>query len=343
MSTSLPDWAHARANPPAGQFKQSPEQFVVIEQLGFEPEQHGDHLWCWIEKEGVETLRAISLCAREFGVRERDVGYSGLKDRMALTRQWLSFPLSEPPTQQSLERLADQGVKVLKAVPHPRKLKRGSHRTNRFEIAIEFDACDAEQVFERWQHVQQTGVPNYFGTQRFGHAGLNVERARTLLAKGWHKRADRHGMLLSSARSYLFNLTLAERVSSGSWCTPLEGEVVNLDGSASFFSGADASMDELTERAAAQDIHPTAPLWGKGKLESTAQAREVELHSVTQEQDMIAGLERAGVAMARRALRLRLIEPVWQRTEQGALLGFGLMRGGYATAVLRELIAAPGL
>ncbi|MGJ8521485.1 tRNA pseudouridine synthase D [Carnimonas sp. R-84981] len=342
-SSCLPEWAHALNNPPAGHFKQAPEQFVVVEQLGFEPEQRGDHLWCWIEKRGVETHRAITLCAKEFGVRERDVGYSGLKDRMALTRQWLSFPLSEPPMQQSLDRLAEQGIKVLSAVPHPRKLKRGSHRSNRFEIAIEFDASDAEQVFERWQRLQQTGAPNYFGAQRFGHAGLNIERARHLLAKGWHKRADKHGMLLSSARSYLFNLTLAARVSADSWHTPLAGEVVNLDGSGSFFSSADAALDELTERAAVQDIHPTAPLWGKGQLDSFAQAREVELHSVLQEQQLIAGLERAGVAMARRALRLRVLDPTWQRTERGALLGFGLVRGGYATAVLRELIAAPGL
>ncbi|WP_150123588.1 tRNA pseudouridine(13) synthase TruD [Halotalea alkalilenta] len=341
---ALPDWPRALGEAPApGSFRATPEAFVVIESFGFSPQGDGEHLWFWIEKRGVDTRRAVSLLSRIMGVSEAAIGYSGLKDRHAVTRQWLSAPLRETPDPGQLEALASEGVKVLEVHRHPRKLKRGSHRLNRFVLEIGFAESDREAVEARWQALVETGAPNYFGAQRFGHGGANLPRARALLARGWRKRDDRGGLLLSTARSYLFNRTLAARVAAGLWNVALPGEVLNLDGSGSLFLATAEDDAALAARLGAFDVHPTAPLWGRGRLGSEGEAAAFERAQVADEAILIEGLERAGVELARRALRVRLIEPGWTPIDGGARLDFSLVRGAYATAVLRELITAPML
>lgn len=339
----LPEWPRLMPAPPAGVFKQQPEHFVVVEELGFTPEGQGKHLWCWVEKRGVDTLHAIKQCARVLGLRERDIGYSGIKDRQAVTRQWLSFPTELPPDSAQLNALEQLGVTLLECIPHPRKLKRGSHRRNRFELVVGFAEQDRSNVSERWQRLVQQGVPNYFGSQRFGFQGANIERARRLLARGWRKREDRQGLLLSSARSYLFNMTLAARIEAGNWDQALAGDVMNLDGTNSLFSAANEQPERISERLTTLDIHPTAPLWGKGEPGTQADALALEQTCVAHEQELVSGLQQAGVELSRRATRLRLASPEWQVQEHGARLVFSLARGAYATSVLRELMSAPGL
>jgi len=367
-SSVLPEWSRVFENPPQGCFKATPDDFSVTEELGFVPEDFGPHLWCWVEKRGIDTLQAISTLSRVTGIPVRDIGYSGLKDRQAVTYQWLSLPLEllgqSDLAEEHIIELQQSGIDVLLRQRHPRKLKRGSHRANRFVITISFDEEQRESIRQRWTNIVSTGVPNYFGPQRFGYLGQNISRSRTLLKRGWSKKQDRKGLMLSSARSYLFNLTLSARVDANSWNHALPGEVLNLQGSNSFFQSNKATSAEIAQRIAEFDVHPTAPLWGRGQLESEQDARSVEQQAVQQEAELIAGLERAKVNMARRALRLVLEDAQWvdielasagaeanQRTSEtpspvlqgGARLSFLLPRGAYATAVLRELIAAEGL
>ena len=146
-------------------------------------------------------------------------------------------------------------------------------------------------------------------------------------------------MLLSAARSELFNRVLAARVDAGNWNAALDGEVWMLDGSRSVF-GPEAFTDELRERLAAFDIHPSGPLWGEGELRSVDAAREVETAAMQGDtaNRLRNGLERAGLKQERRALRLRPAELAWRWHDDGALeLRFALPPGCYATTVLREL------
>lgn len=367
-SSVLPEWSRVFGKPPEGRFKATPEDFSVTEDLGFEPEAFGPHLWCWVEKSGIDTLQAISTLSRVTGIPTREIGYSGLKDRQAVTYQWLSLPLEllgqSDLSEAHLVELQQAGVTILLRQRHPRKLKRGSHRANRFVINISFDEKQRETIRQRWEQIVLTGVPNYFGPQRFGYLGQNIPRSRALLQRGWSKKQDRKGLMLSTARSYLFNLTLSARVDAGSWNQALPGEVLNLQGSNSFFQSNKATLAEIVKRIDEFDVHPTAPLWGRGQLESELDALSVEQQTVQHEAELISGLERARVNMARRALRLVLEDAQWMDVERastdaeanqstlgsnntpplgGARLSFSLPRGAYATAVLRELITAEGL
>lgn len=343
-----PAWPYAHGGPlAAGDYRAMPEDFVVEECLDFVPEGHGEHLWLWLEKRDLTTLELARRLARACEVSPRDVGFSGMKDRVAVTRQWLSvqLPGREAPADLA-ERLGDDRqespVRLLEQVRHPRKLKRGVHRSNRFVLRVSGAAVDHPDFETRWRRLCEQGVPNYFGPQRFGSGGRNLLRARGILARGWRKRDDREGMMLSTARSYLFNELLAARLAAGHWATPLGGDVLMLDGSASQFV-AETLDATLAERAARLDLHPTGVLWGQGRSLALGEAACYERTLAERHAELCAGLERAGVRLARRALRVRLNAPALVRREAAVQLSFELPRGAFATAVLRELIAHPTL
>ncbi|MCL7929467.1 tRNA pseudouridine(13) synthase TruD [Halomonas llamarensis] len=341
----LPTWARtldAAFGPPLpGQYRAAPDDFIVEEQLDFTPEAHGEHLWLYIEKRNQTTLDVVKQLARLCGVTPRDMGYSGMKDRVAITRQWLSvhLPGRDAPVDLT-ERLAGVDVRVLAQARHPRKLKRGVHRTNRFTLRLSGEAVASDCFTARWQALCHHGVANYFGPQRFGPGGRNLARAEAVLARGWRKRDDRQGMLLSSARSFLFDEMLSARIEAGSWNSPLDGDTLMLDGTQSVFR-TDQVDQTLKARAEALDIHPAGILWGVGYTPDETPAQRFEAEVVERHPVLCDGLLRSGIKPARRALRMRLGEPELKIEAGHATLTFLLPRGGFATAVLGELIAHP--
>ncbi|KFF48336.1 pseudouridine synthase [Gammaproteobacteria bacterium MFB021] len=341
-----PRWAHAETPPSVeGRYRDSAEAFQVEEVLDFTPEGEGEHLWVWIEKRGVTTPDAARSLARQAEIALRDVGFSGLKDRDAVTRQWLSLALPGRTLAAGWETpLAERGIRVLRAERHPRKLKRGVHRANRFRLRLDGPAASSPAVYERWTRLVTQGVPNYFGPQRFGPEGRNLQRALALFARGWRKREDPQGLLLSTARSYLFNQVLAARVADGSWCRPLAGDVLNLEGSASRFLSETADP-ALEARAAAGDLHPTGPLWGQGEPHSRGEVAVLEQREAAACAALRDGLIAAGAQHERRALRVLPGAASWcaAETESSVWLEFSLPRGAFATAVLRELMRHPTL
>lgn len=326
-------------------FKQTPQDFQVVEELGFALAGAGEHLCLRIRKTGVTTQDVARMLARLAGVRDFDVGYAGLKDRQGVCEQWFSLyqPVAAP---LALEGLAERGIEVLEVCRNSRKIRRGSHRANRFRILLRAPRWrhgnaqeqPGQRLQERLALIARRGVPNYFGEQRFGHGGGNVAQARQLFAGQLRlARGYRRGLLLSAARSQVFNAVLAQRVREQNWDAWLEGDVWNLNGSDSVFEAPQWS-DVLEARLQAFDIHPTGPLWGTGTLRSSAAARALELAVAAQWQDLCDGLETAGLRQDRRALRLPVQDLQWQAQDNGdVLIEFALPPGAYATAVLREV------
>jgi tRNA pseudouridine13 synthase len=327
-----------------GRLRTTPEEFQVFEDLGFEPKGEGQHRMLEIEKRDLNSDWVASQIARLAGVKRRDVGLAGLKDRYAVTRQWFSVDIGgkEEPHWSELESMVQQGQRLtlLQVSPHHRKIRRGALRGNHFQLLLRELDGEPAALEARLQQIRQGGVPNYFGEQRFGWGGGNVERALQLFRreyrpKGRHER----GLLLSSARSELFNRVCAARVEQGSWDRALEGDLFALDRSRARF--AEALSDEIHRRIAEQDIHPTGVLWGRGALESGGVVAELEHAIATGMAELSQGLEQAGLEQDRRALRLVPRELEWSWLQQDQLqLRFWLPAGAYATVVLRELIEA---
>ncbi|MFN2309923.1 MAG: tRNA pseudouridine(13) synthase TruD [Gammaproteobacteria bacterium] len=323
----------------AGRLRVEPEDFQVRELPVCEPEGAGEHAWLWVRKRNANTEWVARQLARHAGVTPREVSFAGLKDRHAVTEQWFSVHLpGQPDPDWAGARI--EGVEILHTARHGRKLKRGALRGNAFVIRIRALSGARAEIDARLAEIALRGMPNYFGEQRFGHAGGNLEAARAML--DGRTRPPRHlrGLYLSALRSFLFNQVLAARVADGSWERALPGEVLQLDGRRAWFP-ADPADAELVPRLTALAIHPTGPLWGRGTLATQADARHCETETLAPFANLCAGLERAGLEQDRRALRVAVRDLHGDWTPDGDLhIRFTLPAGSYATALLREIICA---
>lgn len=318
-----------------------PEDFRVEEVLGFDADGEGPHVMLTVEKREANTHWVAEQLARHAGIPGREVGYAGLKDRHAVTVQHFTLNLDRKP-EPDWTALADSGIKVLKSARHRRKLKTGSLEGNRFRLVLRDLSGPVDALLPRLQAIQSRGVPNYFGEQRFGRGAANLEKAEAALS-GRLRIHDRRlfSLLLSTARSLIFNDVLSERVKAGNWDKLLVGDVLMLDGSHSVFKAVEGDA-ELPRRLEQGDVHPTGPLWGRGESLTSGAAQALEAEVVGRHPDLAKGLVKVGVEMARRSLRLAVRDFAWHETDEGMVLEFFLPAGAYATTVLGELVNVSG-
>jgi tRNA pseudouridine13 synthase len=338
MTSPESELPRAYGTPPlTATLRSTPEDFRVEEILGYDADGEGEHALLWVEKRDANTDWVARELARFADVSPMNVGYAGLKDRHAVTRQaftvqlpgkadpdWNAFPHAE--------------VKVLASTRHKRKLKRGALRGNRFVLVLREVRGDRAQAEAVLGGIATRGVPNYFGEQRFGREGGNVTQARAMFA-GRRVDRDKRSILLSAARSQIFNSVLAARVERDAWDKPLEGEIWSLAGSRSWF-GPEPFDGVLAARLAQGDIHPSGPLWGQGEPPATEAAGELERTVAAQYIDLAEGLAAARMEQERRPLRLLPKDLRWRWLDDETLeLSFELPAGAYATVVVRELAA----
>jgi tRNA pseudouridine13 synthase len=327
-------WAYG-VPPLKARLRSEPEDFVVEEILGYDAEGTGEHALLWVEKRGANTDWVARELAKFAGVSQVAVGYAGMKDRHAVTRQTFSVQLAGKP-DPDWSTFPHAEVKVLAATRHSRKLKRGALRGNRFVLVLREVQGDREAAERVLTQIAARGVPNYYGEQRFGREGGNVAQARAMFA-GRRVDRDKRSFLLSAARSQIFNSVLAARVERAVWDTPLDGEIWSLSGSRSWF-GPEPFSEVLAERLARADIHPSGPLWGQGEPPTQGEAGALEREIGAANSDLAAGLASARMDQERRPLRLMPKDLKWRWLDDAVLeLSFELPAGAYATVVVREL------
>ena len=321
-----------------GVMRSSADDFQVDEVLGFEADGEGEHLLVQVRKRDSNTHWVAGQLARAAGIPPRDVSYAGLKDRHAVTTQWFSLLMTGKETPDWSGLPAD-AIEIMAVHRHRRKLRIGALRGNRFQIVLRELTADRAALETRLQELRKTGMPNYFGEQRFGHDYQNLQQFDQVLSTD-RRRMDRklRGLLISAARSQLFNEVLAERIALGNWDRPLAGEYFMLEGSRSGFAG-DPDDSALETRCLTQDIHPTGPLWGRGRPPVTAEAASLEERVLAPFDAWRNGLEHLGLMQERRPLRVRLADLDWQFLDGETLaLNFFLPAGSFATVLLRELM-----
>lgn len=339
--------------PPAGaaRLKTAVDDFQVAEELGFALSGAGEHLCVEVEKTGLTTTRAASRLAEATGLKRVDVGYAGMKDRRARTRQWFSLrlPAGEETRLQSVE---DESLRILQSRRNHRKIRIGSHRANRFVIALRDFRGERDDIEHRLRTLARMGVPNYFGPQRFGRLFGNLElierRIHAQAGEGAAKISRKERSLLySAARAALFNQVLSARLARGDWSRYVTGDVLSLDGSGRLFlPPAEGWNEDLQQRLEALDIHVTGPLPGaasaQSKYEIRGQAADIEIAALHQNTGMLDWLKREGLRAGRRQLRFAPRDINWNWTDGGLTLRFTLARGCYATSLLREVCITDG-
>lgn len=330
-----------------GVLRATPEDFRVDEVPAYLPTGAGPHLYVLVEKRGRTTREVVRALAAALGVPERDAGFAGMKDKDAVTTQWLSFPVARDPDPGAL---AGPGLRVLELSRHGNKLRTGHVRANRFSLLVR--GGDPARARAAAGALEARGLPNFFGPQRFGTEGRNAEVGRALL-RGEEtpevRRAARDRFLrrlsISAYQALLFNRWLAERMADGLFAAAVRGDVMKKLDTGGLFGCEDPAAD--SPRVARFEISPTGPMFGHKLRPAAPEALAREERILAAEGISLAGFARGGgeAEGTRRAARLPVrveIEP----EEDGYRARFELPKGSYATVVLRELMkeeaALPG-
>ena len=351
-----------------------PEDFLVDEHLDLPSDDNEAraHLWVQVQKRERNTQDVAKRLADVTGSAVRDLGFAGLKDRRAVTRQWFSLPVEavvsvpgitvtdEPDDVLAalrkllLHKAGCEGITLLACAWRSRKLRRGAHAGNRFDITLrdvqalgDVDALE-QRLAERVARLHRDGFPNAFGPQRFGPGGRNLVLARRLFAagtrlprvKGQRQRHER-GMLFSAARSAMFNRVLDQRLTDATWLHALEGEPLILAGSNSRFV-PETVDDTLRERLDQADLSTSGPMVGRGDKRGNEDARgecaALESRVLADEAPLIAGLAAAGVEAGRRPLRATATDIVLTQEDEATWrLRVTLASGVFATSLLKEI------
>lgn len=327
-----------------GVIRQQAEDFRVIESLTPQPvvastggtvAGQSEHLWLWVEKIGHNTAWVGQHLARQFDIRMRDVGWSGLKDRHAVARQWFSLWLpggqKKALDQHLAARINAPGIRLLDHQWQRQKIRRGSHASNHFDLLIRGWSPAPRVLAERLQQIARQGVPNYFGPQRFGH-----QFDPTPSTLHWSSDRQERSLQISSVRSYLFNIQVADQVRACTWRQAKAGEWLMWRGSNAGFR-CDILDQRLQDHLDTGELLPSAWLPGSPADPRLAPGAE-ELASIAPWQHWVEQLVERRVQWARRPRVLQPRQVDFAIEDQGVRLQFELPPGAFATAVLAELV-----
>ncbi|WP_033577321.1 tRNA pseudouridine(13) synthase TruD [Dickeya chrysanthemi] len=324
-----------------GILKASPDDFFVAEDLGFTADGDGEHVLVRLRKRGCNTVFVAEALAKFAGIPARSVSYAGLKDRHAVTEQWfcLHLPGKVDPEWSAF---ALEGCEILEAQRHRRKLRIGALRGNHFSLVLR-EISNRPDVENRLALIAARGVPNYFGSQRFGHDGNNLEQARRWASNEIRvKERSKRSFYLSAVRSELFNQIASARLATYGATQVLMGDALQLTGRGSWFvvkpDDVQASAD-VQSRVNAGELQITAALPGQEEPGVQAQALAFEQLCLQEQSLLLSLLTRERVESARRAIMLYPQEMRWSWQDDATLaLHFWLPAGCFATSVVRELL-----
>lgn len=325
-----------------GLLKASPEDFVVVEDLGFEPDGEGEHILVRILKNGCNTRFVADALAKFLKIHAREVSFAGQKDKHAVTEQWLCarVPGKEMPDLSAFQL---EGCKVLEYARHKRKLRLGALKGNAFTLVLR-EVSHRDEVESRLHAISTGGVPNYFGAQRFGIGGSNLQGALRWAQSDTPVRdRNKRSFWLSAARSALFNQIVSQRLKKTDFNQVVDGDALQLAGRGSWFVATQEELVELQRRVDEKELMVTASLPGSGEWGTQRDALAFEQSAIAEEMALQSLLLREKVEASRRAMLLYPQQLSWNWWDDVTVeLRFWLPAGSFATSVVRELINTMG-
>ncbi|WP_343529481.1 tRNA pseudouridine(13) synthase TruD [Yokenella regensburgei] len=325
-----------------GMLKANPEDFLVVEDLGFAPDGEGEHILVRIRKNGCNTRFVADALAKFLKIHAREVSFAGQKDKHAVTEQWLCarVPGNAMP---DLSKFELEGCRVLEYARHKRKLRLGALKGNAFTLILR-EVTDRNDVEARLQAIVERGVPNYFGAQRFGIGGSNLHGALRWAESGGPVRdRNKRSFWLSAARSALFNQIVSDKLKKTDFNQVVDGDALQLAGRGSWFVATVEERDELQARVDNRELMITAAMPGSGDWGTQRAALAFEQSALAQETLLQSLLVREKVEASRRAMLLYPQQLNWNWWDDVTVeLRFWLPAGSFATGVVRELINTTG-
>lgn len=338
MSDILSSLAYLAGKPVASaKIKAQPEHFQVREDLGFSFTGEGEHLMVRIRKTGENTSFVANELAKACGVKSKDVSWAGLKDRHAVTEQWLSIHLPKGGTPDFSAFLAQYpSIEILATDRHNKKLRPGDLVGNEFVVTLS-EVTDVADVEQRLEKIKQVGVPNYFGSQRFGNDGNNLEEARRWGRENVRTRnQNKRSLYLSAARSWIFNRIVSARLEQDMFDKFVVGDVAQTS-SGNLVVDAD-NMAEIQAQLTDGKASITAALAGDNALPTQADALALEQPFLDEEPDLMALIRGNRMRHDRRNIALKPQDLAWNVEGNNITLTFSLDAGSFATSIVRELV-----
>ncbi len=314
-----------------GVLRSLPEDFQVDETPLYLPSGEGEHLYLQVRKTGHTTAHLMRELALQLGLRPQDVAAAGLKDRHAVTTQWLSLP---GKAERRLPNFTLEGTEILQVSRHANRLGMGHLKGNRFTVRVREAAGTAALAQATLEQLQALGIPNYFGPQRFGLGGLNAEEGLRVL-RGESRLRDPavRRFLVSSVQSLIFNRFLALRLERGLFAGLLSGDMAKKHDTGGVFEVQDAETESA--RAARGEVSATGTLFGRKVKPLTQDAGLLEGEALA-----AWGLTPAAFSSRkgdRRITRIFAEDAAVTPEDDGYTVTFALPRGSFATSLLREL------
>lgn len=346
MTDILAPFAYLLGKPTAqAKVKAQAKDFQVIENLGFDFSGEGEHFMVKIRKEGENTAYVANELAKACGVPSKNISWAGLKDRHAVTEQWLSVHLPKVGNEFDIVEFEAQhpAVKILETTRHNKKLRPGDLVGNAFVIRL-VDVTNIEDVEGRLEKIQSLGVPNYFGAQRFGREGNNLSEARRWGRDNVRTRnQNQRSLYLSTARSWIFNHIVSHRIEENCFNQLIDGDIVqgvsnepNINNELQWVD--DSNLDALQQQLDKKIVQLTAALAGDNALPTTGKAQELEKPILDAEPDLMKLICGNRMRHDRRSVALYAENMAWQVEGDDVVVSFSLPSGSFATSILREVV-----
>lgn len=321
-----------------GRLKVTPEHFQVEEVLPYAPAGVGEHVFVTLKRTGWNTVDVAQAISRHLGLEISRIGWGGRKDKHAVTTQTFSLQISEKiPLKEIQGQLAELPFEIIAAKRHGNKLKIGHVKENRFRIVLSGcgdGAQERAQIIRR--RLAATGVPNFFGEQRFGEQGHNMDKGIALFSRPFRSRRKSEKFTVSVVQSALFNAWLKHRIAGGDFNRIISGDIAKKTDTGGLFTVSD--VHEANERFATKAIIYTGPIYGY-KMMATADAAGAI------ESELLGGFglkpedfKRFRSPGSRRPALLHLSDLTVTSDPEGLVFSFTLPAGAYATIVLREFM-----
>jgi len=322
-----------------GRIKVELDDFEVEEIPAYAPSGQGEFLYLWVEKRDLGADYFQRQLAQRLGIASGEIGTAGLKDRRAVTRQWVSVPAL---AEARLAQLEGDGIRVLQVSRHTNKLRPGHLHGNRFRILIrDADPAAAERLPGLLDRVREQGLPNFYGAQRFGKDDETFHLGLTLLRGARPERRLSpflRKLALSAVQSALFNDYLGRRLSDGLFRRVLPGDVMAKYPFGGMFVATDVPAEQ--ERFDRREIVSAGPIFGRKTFPAQADAAAREAGTLTRSGLSAASFAGFGKLLqgTRRHNLVYLDDLAAEPTAHGIRLTFTLPAGSYATVLLREVM-----
>lgn len=333
-SSELP---YATADLPGigGRIRSVPEDFVVEELPLYVASGSGEHVYLTLRRTG-RTTRELALgLARICGVRERDIGYAGLKDKYAVATQTFSVAWRGDERELGVRVAQELEVELVSAARHGNKLRRGHLLGNRFTLVVRgVEPGSLERARAILERLERDGLPNFFGVQRLGERGEKARAGERHLEQGGRPTfASRFA--LSAYQSELFHRWLLERLARGWYGRALAGDVAKRRIDGALFDVTDENAER--ERAARGELSSTGPIFGASMRAARGEPGELEQLVLRESGATLDDFARSRLEGSRRVERIFIEDASAREHAEGLCVSFRLPKGSYATVVAREL------